>query len=463
MLGAIILGSVLAILVVLAPVAGLLLVLLVALLLAALLTAYSPGVLFAAYLLVPPFYKGALQAYTPIDITVLLAVLNVLQIIPVVRDKRPRGVSLAGLILWIALAVLILAGVLYAPDQQIALGKAASWWALVCLPIIPAALRVGSKPRYLRQLVWALFALGVPMVIAGLAELSSARRLAPLGANTIEVGRAALLIPLIGVTFVLQHRSLTARGIALLLIPPAILVAIASGSRGPLVAFLFVAVIGTFAFLPQIRLVNVRFIGVVAGVAVASVTIIAVAGSSLPGLSLERFTRLGDFIQSGLSGQVNSGAGDTSAETRVRLFGLAVSLFEEHPVLGTGTDGFGVLSPRILGPTEGEAYPHNAVLQFAADFGLVGVVIVLSLVFLAFSRRLADGNASRAVRFAFLFFVLNAMVSRGVYEDRPTWGLMMLILLIEVPVTRGRPPGLPPTIGPRTQGLVAGGSVEQPR
>ncbi len=438
---ALVFGSVLAGSVVLAPAAALLLIVG---LLAGLMSAYAPGVLFAAYLLVPPFYKGALQAYSPIDITVLLAVLNVLQFVPLLLEKRPRRVSRFGVTLWIALAVMILAGVLYAPDQDFALGKAASWWALVFLPIIPAALRVGSRSRYLRQFLWAVFALGVPMVIAGLGELSSTQRLAPLGANTIEVGRAALLVPLLGVVFVIQQRSLVMRCIGLALIPPALLVAIASGSRGPIVALFLVGAIAAVAYLPRMRAVHFRFLGVIASLIVLSAMTLAVAGSSISGLSLERFSLLGDFVQGVMGGQLDTAIGDTSSGTRVQLFGLAVSLFEEHPVLGVGTDGFEVLSPLNLGPIEGESYPHNAVLQIAADLGLVGLLIVLGLVLLALRRRLLEDKESRAVRLTLLFFLLCDMVSRGVYEDRPTWGLIMLVVLIEGPqaVSRRQRPAL---------------------
>ena len=76
--------------------------------------AVMPGVLFAAYLLIP-FYKAVVQPYSPIDITVLLALLNVLQIVPIILDRRPRHLSRVGIALWVALALLILAGALWAP------------------------------------------------------------------------------------------------------------------------------------------------------------------------------------------------------------------------------------------------------------------------------------------------------------------------------------------------------------
>jgi O-antigen ligase len=411
------------------PAAGLLIILTM---LAALVSAFMPGLVFAAYLLIP-FYKGALQPYSPVDLTVLLALVNVLQIIPVFLNRRERHVSRAGMTLWVLLALLVLAGITYAPDQDLALQKAALWWALVFLPMIPAALRVGSEERYVRQFVWAFFGMGALVVVSGIATLSTTRRLVLFGENTIEVGRAALLAPLTGIVFVLQHRSPLLRGATVVLIPAALVVALASGSRGPLLVLVLLGVLGTIRSLWRPRGVNWRFAGAAAGLAVASMVVVSVAAPELPGQSIARFGSFGDFLQSGLSGGPSSSTTDLSSSIRVNLFGYAVSLFEEQPVLGVGTGGFEPLSRRYLDPINAEPYPHNALLQFAAEFGLVGIATFVSLVLLAVTRRLPLGPSMRAVRILYLFFFLNSMVSLDIYTDRTTWGLLLLLLLIDVP------------------------------
>jgi len=400
---------------------------------AVVVTALLPGVLFAAYLLVPPFYKGDLQAFFPVDITVVLAILCGLQAIPVVFDRRHHDVSRAGVILWTALAFLILAGVLYAPDQGNAVARAANWWALAFVPILAAAMRVGSRPRYVREFMWTVFLLAVPIVVLGIAQLSATQRLEVLGANTIEVDRAALLVPLLGIGFILHERPIAMRWIALALIPPAAIVAVATGSRGPLLVLLLLWVIAAVRYLSHPRSVNRRLVGGFAGLGLISVLAVSLVAADLPGLSLERFGLFGDFVNSALSGEVRTAAGDTSAGTRVALFALATSLFAENPFIGLGTGGFEVRSPRVLGPVQGEEYPHNGLVHIAADYGTVGLVIFVALVFLALTRPLPAGPMWRALRVLFVYFLLNSMISRSIFEDRPTWGLLMLILLIEVP------------------------------
>jgi O-antigen ligase len=409
------------------PIAGLVLI---AGILALVGVIYRPGVLFAAYLLIP-FYKGALQVYSPVDITVLLALLNAVQIVPVFADRRRRNVSRAGILLWLALGLLVLGGVIYAPDQNLGLSRAVTFWALVLLPILPAAFRVGSDPRHVRDLLWTFFGMGAVTVVLGLTQLSSNQRLEVLGANTILVGRAALLVPLVGIAFVMRERAILVRAVTIILIPAAVIVALASGSRGPLFVLAAVGGLGAIRTLARPGQLNWRLAGGVAGLALASAVVVTLAAPNLPLLSIERFAQFGDFIQGGLSGDSSASAVETSSAERVRLFGLAVSLFEERPIFGVGTAGFEVFSVRLLGPLYGLAYPHNAVLQFAAEFGLVGVVVLASLVLLAMTRRLPPWSYGRAVRLLFLFFILNAMVSGDIFSDRTTWGLLMVVLLVD--------------------------------
>jgi O-antigen ligase len=429
-----VLGSVAAAVVVAAagPTAGLLLVVGAAL---ALVATFLPGVLFAAYIL-SGIYKAAWQPYSPVDTTVVLALLNAAQVIPLVLDKRPANVSQRGVILLASIGFLYLAGVLYAPDQDIALRHVATFWALTFLPMVPAAMRVGSRPDYLRQFLWTLFAFGIPMTVVGLLQLSGSARLEVFGASTIEVSRAALLVPLIWVVFVLRQRGLLVRAVTLMLIPAAVVVAVASGSRGPLLALAVLGIFGAIRHFSRPGRVNWRVAGTIAGVALGSFVALSVVGQALPSLSIARFTLFEDFLGQVTTTGFNPSVGDTSSGRRVILFEAAASMFAERPVIGFGTGGFEAASPRFTGPPF-YAWPHNAVLQFAAEFGVVGVALFLGLVWVALTRRFPRDHLGNAVRVAFAFFLLNAMVSDDIYGGRPLWGLVALVFLISLPSHEG--------------------------
>jgi O-antigen ligase len=394
---------------------------------------YLPGVLFASYFLIA-FYKAAVQPYGPIDITVLLAVFNAAQIIPVILNREAHRISRAGIVLWVALAVMFLAGVLYAPNQDLALTTVVNWWALVLVPVLAGGLRVGSDPRFIRQFLWVVFGTSIVAVLVGLTSLSNTERLEVLGDNTIGMGRAAVLVPLLALTFVLHQRLPLVRPAMVVLIPAALVVAVASGSRGPVLVLVALCLLGGARLISRRRGVDWRFAGVIAGLALVSTMIVSFVAVDLPGLSLQRFGLFENLLESGIAGDVNTSVGDTSSGIRVQMFRLALTLFEEHPVAGVGTAGFGAVSPRFLSPREAEAYPHNTLLQFAAEFGMVGAALFVAVVLVAVVRRLPKGTEFDAIRALFAFFLLSAMVSGDIYTDRQTWALLMLVLLIDVPI-----------------------------
>lgn len=61
---------------------------------------------------------------------------------------------------------------------------------------------------------------------------------------------------------------------------------------------------------------------------------------------------------------------------RVQLWGDAARLAGEHPVLGTGPGRFAELSPTAQQALGADGKPHSAVLQQAAEQGLVGVALL---------------------------------------------------------------------------------------
>jgi O-antigen ligase len=391
-----------------------------------------PGVLFAAYLLLA-FYKAAAQPFSPVDLTVILGIANALQILPLMQERRPRAISLAGLIAWSALTLLLLAGVLYAPDQDLALDSAVRWWSLAFVPILPGALRTGSDARFVRQFVWSFFAMGTVTVLLGLSELSSTQRLTVFATNTIQVARAALLVPIIGIAFVMREHRAVGAAVSIVLVPLSLIVAVGSGSRGPLAVLAVMAVVGVIRYLSRRPRLGWRAAGIIGALVLVSIATVSTLASDLPAVSIERFGLLGDFVAQELAGESGGLTSDTSAATRVTLFRLAVDLFIESPVLGAGTAGFEALGPRFLSPLEAEPYPHNAVLQFAAELGVAGLSILVVLLALAATRRLPPGNAERSVRLLVAFFFLNALISGDIFADRETWGLIMLVLMINAP------------------------------
>ncbi len=385
-------------------------------------TVRLPGVVLAAYMLIP-VYKGFVQPYSPIDITALLAALNVAQAVPIVIGRRLQ-VTRASIALWVAVAALVLFGVLYAPSPALAMNRAANFWGLVFVPLLPACVRVASDSKAVRQLLWSLLAVGGLTTLVGLAGLGSAMRLSVLAADTIDTARITLLVPIVGILFAWREPSRLLRGAAVVLTPAAVLVAVGSGSRGPLLMLVVLVSMGVARTMLRPRLGDWQLITLGAVAAVVSALLVSVAVPDLPAESTQRIGDLGQAFASGIA--VSAGAIDPS---RIRLYGLALSLFAGQPLFGTGTAGFEALSGRYLGSQLADAYPHNALLQFGAEYGLVGVTLFSAAVLYALLRKQERGNEWNAFKWLAVYFFLNAMVSGNILTERTLWALLLLLLV----------------------------------
>lgn len=416
-------------------------------------TVWLPGVLFGLYLLLP-YYKATAQDFSPIDLTVALSVLMSMQMIPVILGYRPRGTTWPVVTMWVVLALMVLIGVVYAQDQVLAFARALNWAFLVFVPVMAGAFRVGADPTAVRQLLWTFFGMGMVVTLLGVSQLSGEQRLEVLGTDTIAVARAALLVPLLALTFVIPMSGTVLRYLTIVSIPAALIAAVASGSRGPLLVFLIVLAATALQRRADLRS-GMRGAGrAIAGIAIASLVVFWATAASLPAEAFLRFERLGEFAQSAVTGE-DSGSVDTSAGARVTLFRGAWEMFEDNPVAGSGTAGFEAGSQSYIGVVEAAEYPHNALLQFAAEYGVIGVVTFSIFVIAALVRRLPAGPPM-AIRALYLYFLLNAMVSGNIFEERTLWGLLMLILVLADGHVNGRVKGDDAPSRPRWQPLAGG-------
>ncbi len=408
--------------------------------------ATMPGLMLAMYLLIP-FYKGAVQPYLPIDVTVVIASANALQVVPMLLDRRARAIPTPGLVMWFGLAALVIAGTLWAPDQQSAFTAAANFGLLVTIPLGAACLRVGSELRYVKQLLWGFLAIGVVTAILGVANISSLDRLTVLGMDTINVAAAAMLLPLVGFGFLMAQKWQSLKVLVLALAPAAALVALASGSRGPVLTFLILMLAAGAVRATHIRVVRPRVVVGSLIVLATLVGVVTVASAMLPATALQRYSLFGSFLSSAVGGS-SAPTGDTSSEARVRLIGVAFSIFTDHPLLGSGTAGFAALSPYYVGPLLADVYPHNSVMQFAAEYGVVGLSLFAVFVGLALTRRLPRDAAWTTARLLAMFFLLNSLLSNNVFQDRTMWGLLLLLLLARVVPASGGAADLPVVASP---------------
>lgn len=393
--------------------------------------------LLGAYLIVPPLFKASLQPVFPLDITVMLAIptaavgglwllLN--------RDRLGRR-QLIALLLWLALAALVAAGVLWAPDTAFAARSATYFIVLGTIPLL-AAFPVAAEESRTRQFLLVFFASGVIFVLIATIALFAGELGGGLvlGSNRIAVARALAFVPLIGIPL-FAWRGLGPRGWVVVAVASlAIFLTVATSSRAPTLFFVAVGsalVVGALAYSRHRGRALSRAGAVILGTAVVFVALAGV----LPERSPARFGLLLDIAGEALdepapavggegeeapSPEDEPPIGGLSVARRVDLFRTAWLLFLDYPAIGVGTSGYEVAA--------GYEYPHNLLLHVASEFGLVGLALVSALGILALLTWRPKSTVYVALGALFAFLLLNAMVSNGIYENRMLWGVWLVVL-----------------------------------
>jgi len=150
------------------------------------------------------------------------------------------------------------------------------------------------------------------------------------------------------VIYALDHRDRWASAIFLVLALPA---ALLTFSRGGYVALLVIGALLAFSH-PSRRWL------------VPALVVIAVAFSRIPAVA----SRIGH--------QLNPTDPNNSLDQRVRLWKATLRMLQDHPIFGTGLSGFSrAIDPyrNVSGYTDQLIYPHNILLNFWTETGLLGL------------------------------------------------------------------------------------------
>ncbi|MGJ9407184.1 O-antigen ligase family protein [Nesterenkonia aurantiaca] len=195
----------------------------------------------------------------------------------------------------------------------------------------------------------------------------------------------------------------------LILLPALLLFAALSGSRGGITAAAITAAVMALVLISKLR-----------GRHVAATVVLAPAviwfiwtNDQVQYLLTRRFT---------WSGIVDSGYGH-----RETLWLAGWQIFQESPVAGQGMDAFNALA----GVSSGFPYPHNVIIEFADDMGIIGISVLTAL-FMVFVRLVVAHNgklsASQYGLIAAVVFTLVASLFSGdIYDSRFLWIFMVAV------------------------------------
>ncbi|MFG1991187.1 O-antigen ligase family protein [Actinoplanes sp. NPDC048988] len=232
--------------------------------------------------------------------------------------------------------------------------------------------------------------------------------LAALAAGPGEQGRYSAFgggpnvfvrIQLLGVISAIALTMLSGRKLPLVAVPLFLLTAVLSGSRAGLLAGMVVGAAALFKIRGRLR----------AGAVVAVVGLLAAVTGVIGLLAPPAFTSL--FQERFVEQTVR----DRYLSDRTDIWGAAWRLAVEHPVAGTGLDGF----YGTVGVNQRVEYPHNYVLGVAAEGGLLGLGLLALAVLLWAGTVRGGGPRPRLTGLAVAAAALVALCSlfSGDYYD----------------------------------------------
>jgi O-antigen ligase len=194
-------------------------------------------------------------------------------------------------------------------------------------------------------------------------------------------------------------------------VPPFLVGAMASGSRGGLAALGIATAVALPSLWPTIR--SRRFVKAVVALGVLVAATWAFVGQTIIDLTQNR------FFATTLQQRYTS--------DRDVLYEKGVEVFLERPVLGSGVHGFYAITN--LGP--GERYVHNLPLAMAAEGGAVGLLLFLVALYAlrreyARTPRHERSLESRAAAYCGIFILGASLFSGDYYDARLMWILFLL-------------------------------------
>jgi hypothetical protein len=371
--------------------------------------------------------------------TTLLEVLIGLTVLAFVLESARAGVRLA----WrtpytYAAALFVVAGlvaVLVSPDRRAALGL----YRAYLLEPIAFFYVAGEVVRTVGAAYLLLGGLGLGGLGAGLAN--SAVVLAALETHRLN--------PAVAAPAVIYN---TPNAVALYLVPLVAIgsaVALHTGDRRlRLGAVLFTALAGLSTLLSFSRGGYAALVAVAVGLALShrrrwyllgAEAVAAVVLVKVPPIA----NRLGH--------ELSATDPNNSLVSRVKLWEATLHMLRDHPVLGTGLSGFA----RSIGPYRGGVfnetlmYPHNVLLNFWAETGLLGVVAFGWLLVQGFRTTLRGWREGfdewrplqLGLLLALVAIVVHGMVDVPYWKNDLSLGFWALLGLSWAGLRWGRKPG----------------------
>jgi O-antigen ligase len=371
----------------------------------------EPTALLALYLEVGLFKNEAVVSSLPVDATLALGLLVALVCAVRLVTGRVRAVPYGFALTIVVVGLSLAASLAWTSAPTYGATKVTTFLTVTMLAIGAPFFFFEDWDDLRRFFMWTVV-MAVPVAILALANPSTdTGRLA--GDNTIGTSRllcVASLILLLGALGRTRWRIPSAA-----LAATFIAIAVAVGSRGPVVSFALALAVALTAWLLRVPRKAAPVL------AVAAVCVAVVPFVSLPATSSQR---------------ISQAARDPLAafreDDRSFLVRQGLDLIDSNPIRGAGAGAFSTVNPTAK-------WPHNMFIELWAELGLAALIVVAvaSGAALVGLFRLAWAAAEEPGRLdlvyillaVFTFNLMAVQVSGNINDNRDFWGVLAITSL----------------------------------
>lgn len=270
--------------------------------------------------------------------------------------------------------------------------------------------------KFIKYFVLIIFTLDLTCLFYELMYISG--RLGGLSINyykyiagdTLVLGELTGLMTLIMICFK-EKQLFDHKYLARLLIGIGIVFLFVLAARGPLIFFLFSALIYFLMNLKKVKISNLKFSKALLFLVPVLVIIFFYFSSELLSLAHWSITRLNVLFSDLFDGRKLSG----STSGRFSHFTNSINLIFSNIQTFIFGKGIGSYMYEISG-IDGRGYPHNIILEVWTEMGLIG--LILFLFYLVFSFILKISKESKTSWVVFLYILLNLLKSNSLVDIR---------------------------------------------
>jgi O-antigen ligase len=341
----------------------------------------------------------------PVDLTVFTAVILLVgvawRLLVWGRELRlPREY-----LVYVPLLAVMIVSLSYTPNFTAGLVEVLRFICLTGIGIVAPFILFDTATK-LRRFLYILVLGGIGVSINSLTQLGGGERfVAPSGLNT-ELGAASAVAIVIVWGLILPRLSFLWRMLYYPVLGVLVIALLGSGGRFASVSTVVCVLLGAFLCRPLLK-----DLAVICCVAALALPLIWIPSASY------------NYLESLRSPSQAMG-------TREDLMALGIKIFEEHPLLGVGVDGYRFVSPNPITYN----FPHNAVLELGSEMGVVAALCFVFLAFFSFreafrqlaTRTAMDAPLVQTVLMLLIYGFLDSMISGDINDLRFTWFVFAL-------------------------------------